>query len=172
MLILAAIVLVMMMLLIQVTLVQILYMDSVRLRRRDLPFLELFREQISERIGLKVDDGILTFSIVKHSLLVLLGVSFAFIATDGEPGIGYWFEAAALGWAAMLVSSYIIPQMLNRKTTGHWFIAHVPAVRALAFIVRPLTAVLGFLQSLTQLGLNEDSAKEMVTPEENIDALI
>src|SRR4051794_26008366 len=102
----------MMMLLILVTLVQILYMDSVRLRPRDLPFLELFRERVSERIGLKTDDGILTFSLVKHSLLVLLGVNFAFIATDVEAGIGHWFEAAVLGWAAMLVSSYIVPQML------------------------------------------------------------
>ena len=53
-----------------------LYMDTVRLRARELPFLELFRERIDERLGLKPDEGILTFSLVKHTILALLGALF------------------------------------------------------------------------------------------------
>src|SRR4051812_28889036 len=98
-------------LLMLVTLVQMLYMDSVRLRPREIPFLELFREQISERIGLKVDDGILAFSLVKHSILALVGIVFAFLASGNEPGIASFFEAAGLSWLSMLIASYIIPQL-------------------------------------------------------------
>ena len=71
-----AIAFLMALLLVLVTLVQMLYMDSVRVRAREIAFLVLFRDRVSERIGLKPDDGILTFSLVKHSLLASLGVVF------------------------------------------------------------------------------------------------
>ena len=159
-------------LLVFVTLVQMLYMDSVRVRARDLPFLELFRESISDRIGLKVDDGILTFSLVKHSLLTLMGAAFAGAAIDGTPNIVDIAEGAAVAWLTMLTSAYIVPQMLYRRTSGNWFLTFVPVVRALAFAVRPLTGFLGFLQSLVQLGEKDQASQEQATPEENIDALI
>jgi CBS domain containing-hemolysin-like protein len=159
-------------LLVFVTLVQMLYMDSVRVRARDLPFLELFRESISDRIGLKVDNGILTFSLVKHSLLTLMGSAFVGAAFDGTPDMADIAEGAVLGWLAMLTSAYIVPQMLYRRTSGKWFLTFVPVVRVLAFAVRPLTGFLGFLQSLVQLGEKDQSSQEEATPEENIDALI
>jgi putative hemolysin len=159
-------------LLVLVTLVQMLYMDSVRLRPREVDFLELFRTRISDRIGLKADDGILTFSLVKHTLLALLGAVFAVLAAGDTFGIGDFFEAAAMSWLAMLISSYIVPQMLYRRTSGEWFVALVPLVQGLAVSVRPLIAILVFLQSLAQLGEKDDSAEEATTPEENINALI
>ena len=72
-------------LLVHVTLVQMLYMDTVRLRARELPFLEMFRSGFDERLGLKPDEGILTFSLVKHTMLALLG-ALSFI----ESRAVYW----------------------------------------------------------------------------------
>lgn len=155
-----------------VTLVQMLYMDSVRVRAREIVFLELFRERVSERIGLKVDDGILTFSIIKHTLLVLLGVAFVFLIGAENLHAGYFFEAAGLSWLTMLISSYIVPQLLYRRTSGNWFLAAVPIVRGLAFSVRPFTAVLAFLQSLAQLSRQDEGSDEALSHEDNIDALI
>ena len=159
-------------LLVLVTLVQMLYMDSVRVRAREIAFLELFRETISETIGLKADDGILTFSLIKHSLLALLGVAFLAFAT-GSPMTGLDLaEGVGFSWLAMLASCYIVPQFLYRRTSGQWFLALVPFVRVLAVIVRPLTATLGFFQSLAQLSQKEETQTTTSTPEENIDALI
>jgi len=161
-------------LLVLVTLVQMLYMDSVRVRAQENVFLELFRGGISDRIDLKTDDGILTFSLVKHSLLATLGVVYVFFAH--EPGAplspGSLAEAALLSWLTTMVSCYVIPQMLYRKTTGQWFLAAVPVVKAIAFMMRPLTGLLAFLQSLAQLGEKEEGPNEAMTPEDNIDALI
>ncbi len=131
--------------LVLVTLVQMLYMDTVRLRARELPFLELFRGGVDERLGLKPDEGILTFSLVKHTILALLGALF--FRVDGS-----LLEACLMSWAAMLAFSYIVPQLLYRRTSGSWFVAIVPLMRGLIYVVRPLTAFLGFLQSLAQLG--------------------
>src|SRR5688572_3273989 len=100
--------------LILVTLVQMLYMDTVRVRARELPFLELFRSGWDERIGLKPDEGILTFSLLKHSILALLGALFYQIA-------GGLLEACLFAWGAMLILTYIVPQFLYRRTSGQWF---------------------------------------------------
>jgi CBS domain containing-hemolysin-like protein len=158
--------------LVLVTLVQMLYMDSVRVRPKDLAFLDLFRESISDRIGLKADAGILTFSLVKHTILSLLGISFVIIVARTGIGLSVLAEAAALSWITMFVCAYIVPQVLYRRTSGKWFFAVVPVVMALALIVRPVVALLGLLQSLSQLSQNDQKAEEEPTAVENIDALI
>jgi CBS domain containing-hemolysin-like protein len=151
--------------LILVTLVQMLYMDAVRVRPRELPFLELFRGGLDERIGLKPDAGILTFSLVKHTILALLGALFFQI-------VGRFPEAALLSFATMLILTYMIPQYLYRRTSGQWFVAMVPATRVLIVLVKPLIAFLGFLQSLAQLGEKDETTEEASTQQENIEALI
>lgn len=152
-------------LLIHVTLVQMLYMETVRLRPRELPFLEMFRGGIDERLGLKPDEGILTFSLVKHTILALIGALTYRLS-------GSLLEACLLAWAAMLLLTYIVPQFLYRRTNGSWFVALVPVTRWLIYGIRPLTAFLGFLQSLAQLGETGPTAEEQSSQQENVEALI
>ena len=60
----------------------------------------------------------------------------------------------------MLAFSYIVPQFLYRRTSGSLVRALVPVVRDSSMYVRPLTAFLGFLQSLAQLGDSDQTAEE------------
>ncbi len=71
-----------------ITVVQILYMESLRLRSRDLPALQFFKETLEDRIGVKADDGVLAFSLIKHTLVVLLGVCFLATRTGDRSGLG------------------------------------------------------------------------------------
>ena len=156
-----------------VTLVQMLYMESARLRSRDLPSLQFFKDTIEDRIGLKPESGILTFSLVKHSLLVFVGVLFMSISTlqDAFTKQGL-IEAFAFAWMTMLFGTYVVPQMLYRHTSGHWLLVFIPILTGIAIVVRPLTVLLAFLHSLAQLGSEEKKAEEAPTPAENIEALI
>ena len=52
-----------------VTFVQMLYLESLRLRTRDLPSLKFFKETLEDKIGLKTEDGAGAFSLIKHTLL-------------------------------------------------------------------------------------------------------
>ena len=160
--------------LILVTLVQSLYMDSQRLRAKELPFLEVFRSTYSDRLGFKGEQGILTFSLVKHVLLAISGAGL--VALSGGNGgiitIGIIVQAALFSAVLMLLTTYIIPQILYRHTSGAWFSGFIPVVKVLALLVRPLTAFLMFLQSLAQLGDTDEKREEQSTPEENIEALI
>src|SRR6202035_3413974 len=47
-----------------ITVVQTLYMESIRLRSRDLPALQFFKDVLEDRIGVKGDEGVLAFSLI------------------------------------------------------------------------------------------------------------
>src|SRR5664279_5539944 len=57
------------------TYVQMLYLESLRLRTRDLPALQFFKSDIEQRLGFKTEDGALRFSLVKHTALPFLGMA-------------------------------------------------------------------------------------------------
>jgi putative hemolysin len=155
-----------------ITVVQILYMESLRLRSRDLPALQFFKEALEDRIGVKGDDGVLAFSLIKHTLVLLLGVCF--LATSYGDTAQRWqnlFEAALFAWLTMLISTYVLAQLLYRKTSGRWLLPLTPLLRLCALLVRPLTALLGFFQSLVALS-EPAKPNEEPGPSGDIEALI
>ena len=154
------------------TVIQTLYLESLRLRARELPSLEFFRETLEDRLGLKGERGALSFSIVKHTALLLLGVVVLALVARSQPSWRVVLEACLFAWLAMMAAAYAIPQILYRKTSAQWLVPLVPALRLLALIVRPLVFLLSFLQSLSELSENNESTPENGTQAENIDALI
>src|SRR6204780_4525161 len=62
-----------------ITVVQILYMDSLRLRSLHLPPPQFFKETSEERIGVTGRGGVPAFSLIKHTLMVRVG--FCLLAT-------------------------------------------------------------------------------------------
>jgi putative hemolysin len=155
-----------------VTFVQLLYLESVRLRTRDLPALRYFKETLEERFGLKTEDGAACFSLVKHTLLILLGVMFFVQFIDGTPWTWQAFlETFAVSWLTMIAVAYALPQLLYRRTEAQWLAPLVPVLRVLAMMVKPLVSVMSFFQSLVELDENGHAAEEP-THEENIEALI
>ena len=156
-----------------VTFVQLLYLESLRLRTRDLPSLEFFKETLEDKIGLKTEDGAGAFSLIKHTLLVLVGIFYFAWFADGQPWNGEVLWQAALAvWLVMIAVAYALPQLLYRRTSGRWLMPLVPVLRALAWVVRPCVALLAFFQSLVDLADDSTAATEEPTPAENIEALI
>src|SRR5215472_6468156 len=78
-----------------VTFVQVLYLESLRLRTRDLPSLKFFKETLEDRIGMDTEDGAGAFSLVKHTLLSVVGILYFAWFADGAP----WH--AAVFWQAI-----------------------------------------------------------------------
>jgi putative hemolysin len=156
-----------------ITVVQTLYMESVRLRSRDLPALQFFKEALEDRIGVKGDNGVLAFSLIKHTLVVLLGVCFLATRT-GNPAQAWenLFQAALFAWLTMLITTYVLAQVLYRKTSGRWLLPLAPILRLSALLVRPLTAILGFFQSLVDLSEPAKTNEEGPGPSGDIEALI
>jgi CBS domain containing-hemolysin-like protein len=160
-------------LLVLVTFVQLLYLESMRLRTRDLPSLKFFKETLEDRLGMKTEAGAETFSIIKHTLLVLLGVLCLAWSADGFPwsAVAFW-EGALSAWLIMIGASYAVPQLLYRRTSAHWMRGLIPLFRGLALVARPCVVLLDFFQSLIDLADDTGHQEEQPTPAENIEALI
>jgi CBS domain containing-hemolysin-like protein len=160
-------------LLVLVTFVQLLYLESMRLRTRDLPSLKFFKDTLEDRLGMETEAGMETFSIIKHTLLVLVGVFCLAWSADSVAWSGISFlEGALSAWIVMLGASYAVPQLLYRRTSARWLVGLVPLFRAMALIARPCVALLDFFQSLIELTDDTSKPAEEPTPAENIEALI
>jgi putative hemolysin len=156
-----------------ITVVQLLYAESLRLRSRDLPALQFFKETLEARIGVNAEKGVLVFSLIKHTLLIMLGICF--LAARMDDGGGHWrsvFEGALFAWLSMLASTYVVAQLLYRKTRGHWLLPLAPVFRLSALLVRPLAALLGFFESLVELAEPGSVSPEVPNVAGDIEALI
>jgi CBS domain containing-hemolysin-like protein len=160
-------------LLVLATFVQLLYLESMRLRTRDLASLKFFKETLEDRLGMKTEVGAETFSIIKHTLLVMLGVLCLAWSADSAPwsGVSFW-EGALSAWLVMITASYAVPQLLYRRTSAHWMLGLIPLFRGMALVTRPCVALLDFFQSLIDLTDDAGKPEEEPTSAENIEALI
>jgi CBS domain containing-hemolysin-like protein len=155
------------------TAIQTLYLESMRLRTRDLPALQYFKEVLEERLGIEADHGNLIFSLWKHSLLVVFGVlTLAEIVDDHPVSAVLILQGIVGGWLLMMLFAYLIPQFLYRRTSGRWATPFVPFYRTAITAMRPLAAVLAFLYRLLDIGGPEAEQAEAATAAENVEALI
>ncbi|HYL76812.1 MAG TPA: hemolysin family protein, partial [Bryobacteraceae bacterium] len=92
--------------------------------------------------------------------------------TEDAPRWQRFLEAALFAWLTMLLSTYVLAPLLFRKTTGHWLIPLAPILRLCAILVRPLTAILSFFQSLVELAEPEPVHQEPPSAADDIEALI
>jgi putative hemolysin len=157
-----------------VSYVQLLYLESLRLLRRETPALEFFRETLADEIGLEQERGSLAFSLIKHISLFLIGAFFLCgLLRDEAPHWQSVLEAAGMSLLAMLFATYFVPFLLYRRTKGRWLKRWLPVIKLLAALVSPLAGLVTMFQSLL-LELNNGGNGETHTPHaaENIDALI
>jgi CBS domain containing-hemolysin-like protein len=160
--------------LVLVTFVQLLYLESLRLRPRERAALDFFKSNLQQRIGVESDRGVLTFSFIKHTLLVLLGLVYLLLSARFrsvatlEAVVGAGIGA----WLTMLFATYMTPHVLYRHTAGRWLRPFTPLLCVLAILVRPVVTLFSFFQTLSDMTESPETAQEAATPAENIDALI
>lgn len=155
-----------------VSFVQLLYLESLRLRTRESEALEFFKDSLQDMIGYDTESGSLTFSLLKHSLIAISGsIVVAATLLHAPSWIGL-VEGVVIAWLLMLFSCYLVPQFFYRRTSGAWLIPVIPLLRFLTLFARPLTALFGFLNSLQELAEPAGEQQEEPNPTEDIEALI
>ena len=151
--------------------VQILYLESMRLRTRDLPSLQYFKSTLEQRLRFENEDGTLSFSLLKQGTLLLLAI-YVFGVLQGFLSWRNCLESIFTAWLLMVLTAYVIPQMLYRRSDGTILRPLVPVLRLLTLLIRPVVGLLHFLHSLVELTDEQAHAAEPPTSAESIDALI
>jgi CBS domain containing-hemolysin-like protein len=161
------------------TSVQTLYLEGMRLRTRDLPSLQYFKSDLEPRLNLRSEEGALTFSLWKHTCLVLFGVTVlaqvidaAYPSGGGTLTFPVMLESVIGAWLLMMLCAYLIPQLLFRRTSCRWIAHLMPFYGGAALAIRPLVLALSFLHSLLDITTEEAERAEPATSAENIEALI
>jgi CBS domain containing-hemolysin-like protein len=152
--------------------VQLLYLESLRLRTRDLPALEYFKNTLEQRIGLETDRGALSFSLLKHVTLALMG---ALVLANFLTHAFSWlvlFDACLTSLVLMLVAGYAIPHVFYQRSSGKWLTHLIPLLRGLTMAMRPAAALVNFFYSLLEIADKKNVGEEPATSAENIEALI
>jgi putative hemolysin len=153
--------------------VQLLYLESLRLRTRDLPALEFFKQKLEEQLGMKTETGVLSFSLIKYCLMPLIAILILDVFCAGGPiSWSAFFESAVAACLCMLVAACIVPYLLYRDTSGEWLAPLAPLLKTLALTVRPVVYALEFLESVTGQPAEQPGHDEAPTSAENIEALI
>lgn len=156
-----------------VSYVQLLYLESLRIIRREAASLEFFRETLAVKIGLENENGSLVFSLVKHVTMPLIGVFY--LCTLVRPSVPRWeavIEAIAFSGLAMMFSAYLVPVFLYRRTKGEWLLSIVPLIRFMALITQPLASVVRAFQSLLDPAVDVKKDADAPDAVEHIEALI
>jgi CBS domain containing-hemolysin-like protein len=155
-----------------VSFAHLLCRESLRINARGPESLQYFKESLQDRLGIDSEFGALAFSLIRHFGLLALAVLTVGM-TLGGPGPPWrsLVEGFLLASVLMLLTSYIVPRFLYRRTSGHWAIAAVPVLKLLAGSAKPVIAMLDLLESIADLS---NSAEEPTEPtaEEHIEALI
>jgi len=152
---------------------QLLYLESLRLIKRETKALSYFRESLQDKLGYDTEEGALRFSLVKHVSLPFVGV-FVYCAIN-RSSVPYWqvvIESLGLSLGVMLVSTYVIPQFLYRRLSSEWMTGLVPFAKLVGASISPLSGPLRFFQNLLDLGQPTEDSQTPVDPSEHIEALI
>ena len=120
-----------------VSCVQLLYLESLRLRTREFDSLTFFKETLQDRLGYETEQGALVFSLIKHTLLVFSGAVFVAAAAAQNAGWQGLVEGFLIGWCVMMAASYVVPQALYRRSGGQWMLPLTPFLRFLAIAYGP-----------------------------------
>lgn len=147
-----------------VTCVQVLYLESLRIRTRETAALEFFKEFMEPKIGLGTEQGSRAFSLVKHIGLAVLGCLLLAITSQNSMLWEALTGAILLGCMVVVVCTHLVPQLIYRKSSGQRLMVFVPLLRLLAWIVRPLSWTVEFMFSL--FGLDGLAAAEDAHDEE------
>jgi len=163
--------LVMLLLVTVVSSIQVMYLESLRIRSRDLRSLEYFKQSIEPKIGLTTEKGALAFSLVKHVGLTVLGCLLLAITYDKASLAEALIGAVLIGSLIVLVCAHLVPQLIYRKSSGQKLMVFVPLFKLLAILVAPLSWTIEFMYSLFGLD-GAQTADSSAHAEEPIEALI
>ncbi len=153
---------------------QLLYLESLRLRTRDLPSLKFFKDTLEDKLGLKTEDGAGTFSLIKHTAhgahrRLLPGMAGGRQSVErGQFLAGRRWRPGSPWWPSPTRCRKCFTAAPPATGFCPWFrcCAAWPCWRG------PWWRTLSFFQSLIDLADDQSGGEEEPTSAENIEALI
>jgi len=134
--------------------------------------IDNFEQQVEPRLKVGRSRAALSMAVLTQLLMAAVAMVVGFsVFRDGNWNVDEVLEAALGLLLIVIVFNRFLPYVFFSRTAGKWLARWSPLLRAMIYLVLPVTLVLGFLQSVTSL-TREHSDPEPETQAEAVDALI
>jgi putative hemolysin len=134
--------------------------------------IDNFEQQVEPRLKVGRSRAALSMAVLTQLLMAAVAMVVGFsVFRDGDWNVDEVLEAALGLLLIVIVFNRFLPYVFFSRTAGKWLARWTPLLRAMIYLVLPVTLVLGFLQSVTSL-TREHSEPEPETQAEAVDALI
>ncbi|MFB3916721.1 MAG: hemolysin family protein [Terriglobales bacterium] len=142
------------------------------LSREFLENIEAFQKQVEPRLKVNRDRAALSMAVLGHLSVAAVAVIIAYAVFHNRAWTASDLaQAAVVLVLIVIVFRHLLPFLLFSRTRGEWITGLTPVLRALIYLVLPVTLVLGFCLSVAAL-TNDHAEPEPETQSEAVDALI
>lgn len=134
--------------------------------------IDSFEQEVEPKLKVSRSRASLAVAVLTPVLMATIAMVIGFaVFRDGSWNIDELLEAALGLLLTVIVFNRFLPYVFFSRTSGKWLLRWVLLLRALIYLVLPITLVLGFLQSVTSL-TREHPEQPPETQAEAVEALI
>ncbi|HMK30471.1 MAG TPA: hemolysin family protein [Terriglobales bacterium] len=134
--------------------------------------IEAYEQLVEPRLGVSRERAALSMAVLEQlsTAAIAVMVAYAFFSSGHWPAYEI-VQAGAIIIVVIVLLNRIVPYVLFPRTRGAWIRHFTLLLRALIYLVMPITIVISFCQSVASLA-GERAEPEPETPAEAVDALI
>lgn len=134
--------------------------------------IDNFEQLVEPRLKVSRSRAALSFAVLTPLLMAAIALLVGFsLFRNGDWSIDEVLEAALSLLLIVIIFNRFLPFVFFSRTDGKFLVPWTPLLRALIYLILPITLVLGFLQSVTSL-TREHADQQPETQAEAVDALI
>lgn len=134
--------------------------------------IDSFEQEVEPKLKVSRSRASLAVAVLTPVLMATIAMVIGFaVFRDGSWNIDELLEAALGLLLTVIVFNRFLPYVFFSRTSGKWLLRWVLLLRALIYLVLPITLVLGFLQSVTSL-TREHPEQPPETQAQAVEALI
>ncbi len=134
--------------------------------------IDAFEQLVEPRLGVTRERAALSMAILPQLVTAAIAMIVGFtVFRDRAWSLSEVLEATLSLVLIIIAFNRLLPFVFFSRTQGRWLVNWVLVLRALIYLVLPVTLVLGFCQSVASL-TREHPEAQPETPAEAVDALI
>ena len=134
--------------------------------------IDVFEQKVEPKLGLSRSRASLAIAVLTQLTMAAIAVLLGYLVfSDPQWSIYEILQLTIVLLLIVILCNRFLPFVFFSRTRGEWLTHWTSVLRVLMYLVRPVTLVLGFLQSVASL-TKENTNEEPETSAEAVDALI
>jgi len=149
------------------------YQEAGRFLSRDFQDnIDVFEQKVEPRLGVSRSRASLSMAVLAQLTMAAIALLVGFIVFGEQLWNVYEILQATISLILIVIlCNRFLPFVFFSRTKGEWLVRWIPVLKALIYLMMPITIVLGFLKSVAAL-TRQSTTEQPESPTEAVDALI